>query len=47
MSGVVSEVAINYLRFTGRKLISDNLFLVAVHCLFISWNMGLTERIAT
>lgn len=28
--GVVSEVAINYLRYTGRKRISDNLFLVAV-----------------
>lgn len=37
----------NYLRYTGRKRISDNLSLVAVHWfIIISWNMGLTGRIA-
>lgn len=43
----MNEVAINYLRYTGRKRVSDSLFLVTVDWfIIISRNMGLTERIA-
>lgn len=43
----MSGAAINYLRYTGRKRISDTLSLVAVDWfIIISWNMGLTGRIA-